>query len=233
MKLSCIAIDDEPLALEVIRNYAQKNEHLHVLDCFDNVLDAEKFLAQHPTDLVLVDINMPDKNGIEFVSALPSKTLVIFTTAHKKFALQAFDLHAVDYLLKPIQEERFHNAIEKAVTITKGKNKHDDDSFIMVYAEYKLVKIDLNAIVFVESMQDYIRIHLQNEKPVMTLQTLKKISELLPATKFQQVHRSYIVALDKIKSIQQKNIELANGILVPVGNSFIAVIKSYKERSRF
>ncbi|MGC4101016.1 LytR/AlgR family response regulator transcription factor [Ferruginibacter sp.] len=232
MKLSCIAIDDEPLALEVIKKYAYKNEHLLLQQVFDNVIEAEKYLQQHKVDLLFVDIDMPDKTGIELIASLAIKPLIVFTTAHKKFALQAFDLEAVDYLLKPIQPERFDKAVEKAMVIFKGISKAADNDSFLVYAEYKLVKIVFNNILYIESMQDYVKIHLQDEKPVMTLQTLKRITEQLPPEKFQQVHRSYIVALDKIRSLQQKNIELVNGVQLPVSNSYSAVIKAYKEKLR-
>jgi two-component system, LytTR family, response regulator len=232
MKLSCIAIDDEPLALEVIKKYAYKNEQLLLQQVFDNVIEAEQYLQQHKIDLLFVDIDMPDKSGIELIAGLTTKPLIIFTTAHKKFALQAFDLEAVDYLLKPIQAERFDKAVEKAIVIAKGISKAEDNDSFLVYAEYKLVKIVFSNVLYIESMQDYVKIHLQNEKPVMTLQTLKKVLELLPAEKFQQVHRSYIVAVDKIKSLQQKNIELANGTQLPVSNSYSAFIKAYKEKLR-
>lgn len=232
MKLSCIAIDDEPLALEVIKKYAYKNDSLLLQKVFDNVIEAEKYLHQHRIDLLFVDIDMPDKNGIELIASLTIKPLIIFTTAHKKFALQAFELEAVDYLLKPVQPERFNKAVEKAIVITKGITKAEDNDSFLVYAEYKLVKINFAAVIYIESMQDYIKIHLQNEKPVMTLQTLKKIQETLPAGKFQQVHRSYIVAIDKIKKMQQKSIELVNGIQLPISNSYSNFIKAYKEKLR-
>jgi len=232
MKLSCIAIDDEPLALEVIKKYAYKNEQLLLQQVFDNVIEAEKYLQQHTIDLLFVDIDMPDKSGIELIAGLAVKPLIIFTTAHKKFALQAFDLEAVDYLLKPVQAERFNKAVDKAIVMAKGVTKTDDHDSFLVYSEYKLVKVVFNTIMYIESMQDYIKIHLQNEKPVMTLQTLKKVLEQLPPEKFQQIHRSYIVALDKIKSLQQKNIELINGTRLPVSNSYTSFIKAYKEKLR-
>jgi two-component system LytT family response regulator len=232
MKLSCIAIDDEPLALEVIKKYAYKNELLLLQQTFDNVMEAETYLQQHPVDLLFVDIDMPDKSGIELIASLTIKPLIIFTTAHKRFALQAFDMEAVDYLLKPIQPERFNKAIEKAVIITNGSSKTDSNDSFLVYAEYKLVKINFKNILYIESMQDYVKIHLDNEKPVMTLQTLKKILDILPAGKFQQIHRSYIIALDKIKSIRQKTVEIINGTLLPVGNSYAGFIKACKEKLR-
>lgn len=232
MKLSCIAIDDEPLALEVIKKYAYKNSYLLLQQVFDNVIEAEKYLQQHRVDLLFVDIDMPDKSGIELIAGLAIKPLIIFTTAHKKFALQAFDMQAVDYLLKPIQTERFNQAVEKAMVMIKGITTTEDNNSFLVYAEYKLVKIVFTNILYIESMQDYIKIHLQDEKPVMTLLTLKKVLAMLPREKFQQIHRSYIVAVDKIKSLQQKTVELANNIQLPVGNSYSAYIKAHKEKLR-
>ena len=135
MKLSCIAIDDEPLALEVIKKYAYKNEQLLLQQCFDNVIEAEKYLAENKIDLLFVDIDMPDKSGIELVTTLNQDPLIIFTTAHKRFALQAFDLQAVDYLLKPIQQDRFNKAVDKAIVMAKGNTTPlpESDSFL-VYA---------------------------------------------------------------------------------------------------
>jgi two-component system, LytTR family, response regulator len=232
MKLCCIAIDDEPLALEVIKNFAYKNEHLLLQQVFDNVIEAEKYLQQNPVDVIFADIDMPDKSGIELINSLTIKPLVIFTTAHKKFALQAFDMEAVDYLLKPIQIERFNKAVDKALVFTRGITKTDDNSSFLVYAEYKLVKIVFANIIYIESMQDYVKIYLQDGKAVMTLQTLKKIAAILPSEKFKQIHRCYIVAVDKIQALQQKNIQLSNGTLLPVGSSYSGFIKALKEKLR-
>ena len=232
MVLRCIAIDDEPLALEVIKAYAAKFPALQLLGTFDDALSAAEFLKQVPVDLLFVDIHMPDISGLDLVRSLAGKPMVIFTTAHKQFAYEGFELQALDYLLKPIDPGRFAKAVQKATdyyAYTHRKTEEPAES-LFVYSEYRLVKIPLLEIRYIESLEDYIRIHLTAGKPILTLMTLKKVLEKLPAAQFQRIHRSYAVPLAKVKSIQNRKVQLDGGVELPISDSYISFIDAWKNR---
>ena len=213
MPLRCIAIDDEPLALEVIKSYVQNFPALQLTRTFHDALLAVEFLKTTPVDLLFVDIQMPDISGLDLVRSLKEQPIVIFTTAHKKFAYEGFELEALDYLLKPIDFKRFSRAIQKAqdfYAYTHAPQQEAPES-LFVYSEYRMVKIILHDIEYIESLEDYIRIHLIGAKPVMTLMPLKKVVEKLPADKFKRIHRSYVVYTDQVKSILNCRVGLSTG----------------------
>ncbi|GGH17351.1 LytR/AlgR family response regulator transcription factor [Mucilaginibacter phyllosphaerae] len=222
MVLKCVAIDDEPLALELIKNYVSRFPALQLLQTFEDAVSGAEYLRYNAADLLFVDINMPDITGIDLVRALTSKPMVIFTTAYKNFALEGFELEAIDYLLKPIDLKRFGKAIEKATdyyrykTATTAEGK---DESLYVYSEYRMVKINLKDIEYIESMEDYIKIHLQFDKTILTLMPLKKVLEKLPEDKFQRIHRSYIVPVGKIISIQNRKVKLP-AVELPISDSY-------------
>jgi len=220
-RLRCIAIDDEPLALRLISKYVLEFPQLQMVQTFEDAISGAEYLKQGTTDLLFIDINMPDITGIELVRSLQQKPLVIFTTAYKNFAFEGFELEAVDYLLKPIDIKRFAKAVEKAIDYYKYKNAGNEkqDESIYVYSEYRMVKIDLANIEYIESMEDYIKIHVNNAKTILTLMPLKKMLEKLPADKFQRIHRSYIVPVNKIKSIHNRRVQLAD-IELPISDSY-------------
>jgi two-component system LytT family response regulator len=223
MQLKCVAIDDEPLALELIKNYVTRFPVLQMLQTFEDAVSCAEYLRQNAVDLLFVDINMPDITGIDLVRSLASKPMVIFTTAYKNFAFEGFELEAIDYLLKPIDVKRFGKAVEKAVDYYKYKNILADegqDESLYVYSEYRMVKINLKDIEYIESMEDYIKIHLQFAKTVLTLMSMKKVLEKLPEEKFQRIHRSYIVPINKVRSIQNRKVKL-NTIELPISDSYI------------
>jgi two-component system LytT family response regulator len=223
MQLKCVAIDDEPLALELIKNYVTRFPVLQMLQTFEDAVSCAEYLRQNAVDLLFVDINMPDITGIDLVRSLASKPMVIFTTAYKNFAFEGFELEAIDYLLKPIDVKRFGKAVEKAVDYYKYKNILADegqDESLYVYSEYRMVKINLKDIEYIESMEDYIKIHLQFAKTVLTLMSMKKVLEKLPEEKFQRIHRSYIVPVNKVRSIQNRKVKL-NTIELPISDSYI------------
>jgi two-component system LytT family response regulator len=223
MQLKCVAIDDEPLALELIKNYVTRFPVLQMLQTFEDAVSCAEYLRQNAVDLLFVDINMPDITGIDLVRSLTSKPMVIFTTAYKNFAFEGFELEAIDYLLKPIDVKRFGKAIEKAVDYYKYKNtpaNEGQDENLYVYSEYRMVKINLKDIEYIESMEDYIKIHLQFAKTVVTLMSMKKVLEKLPEEKFQRIHRSYIVPVNKVRSIQNRKVKL-NTIELPISDSYI------------
>lgn len=221
-QLRCVAIDDEPLALELIKTYISQVSSLRLLHTFEDAISGAEFLEKTQVDLLFIDINMPDITGVDLVRALVNKPMVIFITAYKNFAFEGFELQAVDYLLKPIEYKRFAASVEKAVDFYRYKHaeKKQSDESIYVYAEYRMVKIDLKDIEYIESMEDYIKIYLTgNDKPVLTLMALKKVLEKLPEAQFRRIHRSYAVAVSKIKSIHNRKVQLAHAEL-PVGNSY-------------
>lgn len=223
MKLTCIAIDDEPLALKLIRGYAERFPFLQLIQTFENAVAGAEFLRNNQVDLLFVDIQMPDITGIELVRAMKTKPMVIFTTAYKNYAYEGFELEALDYLLKPIDLKRFTKAVEKAADYYKYKSRptnQPESDYIYVNSEYKMVKINVRDIEYIESMEDYIRIHTSSAKPVMTLMPLKKALEILPQDKFIRIHRSYIVSVDKIRSFQSRRVQLT-GVELPVSDTYI------------
>lgn len=229
MALQCIAIDDEPLALRLISEYVSRFPALQLVKTFDDAISGAEFLKAKPVDLLFIDINMPDITGIDLVRALQVKPMVIFTTAYKNFAYEGFELEALDYILKPIDFKRFEKAVEKAIDYYRYKNRADTEQpeeSLYVYSEYRMVKVDLSAIEYIESMEDYIKIHQTNAPTVLTLMSLKKVLEKLPADKFQRIHRSYIVSLGKIRSIQNRKLKLSS-VELPVSDSYHDIIRNW------
>ena len=227
--LKCVAIDDEPLALEILEKYIRSFPSIQLLCTFEDAVSGAEFLKKNKVDLLLIDINMPDITGIDLVRSLIEKPIVIFTTAYKNFAYEGFELQALDYLLKPISLKRFSAAIEKAVDYARYKNaeKEESDECIYVHSEYRLIRVNLKEIEYIESMQDYIKIYLSGiEKPVLTLLTLKSVLEKLPADQFVRIHRSYAVARKHIRSIHNRKIKLST-IELPVGNNYAEMIRDW------
>lgn len=230
--LNCVAIDDEPLALELIKNHIKQMRELQLLQAFDDAVAGASFLRLNKVDLLFVDINMPDITGIDLVKNLQHKPLIIFTTAYRKFAVEGFELDAIDYLMKPITFDRFRKAALKAVDFHEYKNNMKDESneSIFVRSEYKLVRIPLNDIEYNEGLEDYIKIHFTNAKPLLTLMTMKGILEKLPPEKFTRIHRSYIIPLNRIQSFVNKKILLNTGKELPVSNSYIEFINNMMKK---
>lgn len=229
MPFKCIAVDDELPALQLMQHYVSQIPELKLLHTFSDAVSAGEFLRNNEVDLLLVDINMPDINGIDLVSSLQKKPQVIFTTAYKKFAYEGFELEATDYLLKPISFERFKKGISKAIDVlqNKSQSKTTAEEFVFVRSEYKMVKIELADIEYVEGLEDYIKIHIANNRPTLTLMTLKAFIEKLPADKFLRIHRSYIVSLSKINSVLNKKVFLKTGAILPVSDTYIADLNKY------
>lgn len=229
-KLKCVAIDDEPLALELMEQYISRFPALQLLQTFEDAISGAEYLKRHPVDLLFVDINMPDITGLDLVRSLTEKPLIIFTTAYKSFAFEGFELEALDYLLKPIDFSRFTKAVEKAVDYyqyTHAEKVEPQQESLYVYSEYRMVKINLADIEYIESMEDYIKIHTTGEsKPVLTLMPLKKALEKLPPEKFKRIHRSYIIAVDKVKSIHNRRLKLGDTEL-PIGDSYSESVRSW------
>lgn len=230
MQLKCIAIDDEPLALTLMRKYIADYPVLQLLHTFEDAVSAAEFLTKNKVDLLFIDINMPDITGVDLVRSLAEAPMVIFTTAYKNYAFEGFELQAIDYLLKPIDQKRFATAVNKAVEMHERKRATaapTGDESIYVHSEYRAIKINLADIEYIESMQDYVKIYLVNlPKPVLTLMTLKSLLEKLPEKQFVRIHRSYAVAVGKVKSIHNRKVQMPS-IELPVGNSFADVVKNW------
>lgn len=225
MKIKCIAIDDEPLALKQLSSYIQKTPFLENVANFQSAFEAMNYLAGNDVDLMFVDINMPDLNGIEFVKSLTQKPQIIFTTAYSDYAIEGFQVDAIDYILKPISYAVFLKAATKAKTWCELNQKQNEviqttQDYIFVKSEYKLMRILLSDIKYIESSNEYIQIHLINEEPVTTLIRLKVIEEQLPKDKFMRVHRSFIVNLDRVKVIERNRIIFDHNIYIPVGDQY-------------
>ncbi|HEY9007914.1 LytR/AlgR family response regulator transcription factor [Ohtaekwangia sp.] len=219
--IKAIAIDDETLALRVIENFCEQVDFITLDKTFNKPNEALKYISKFPVDLLFLDINMPSLTGIELYKEIKQNTLVIFTTAYTEYAVEGFNLSAIDYLLKPFTFERFLQAVTKADeyhTHIHQKVK-PEQQYLFIRADYSLIKINMADILFVEGLDDYLRIHLQNQKPVVARMTLKVMLEKLPSQAFIRVHRSYIVAFSRIENIRNKIITVA-GEEIPVGTSY-------------
>lgn len=224
--LRCIAVDDEPPALRVIEHYAAANPLLSLVQTFDDAISASEFLRTTEIDLIFSDINMPDIDGLSLVRSLPNRPMVIFTTAHKKFAFEGFELDAVDYLLKPIDKSRFDKAVKKAVDFHTRKSLPAEHAAITVRSEYKLLRIMYSDIEYIEGLTDYIKINQRSDKPLLTLMTMKGIAEALPDKIFARIHRSYIVNLSFVKAMHGRTVVLQSGTELPVSETYLEEVRS-------
>ncbi|WP_111707324.1 LytR/AlgR family response regulator transcription factor [Lutibacter citreus] len=222
--IQCIAIDDEPLALRQIGSYVEKTPFLELKETFESPLDAITYLQENKVDLMFVDINMPDLNGMDFVKSLNNPPKIIFTTAYSEYALEGFKVDALDYLLKPIDYLTFLKASNKAKTwfdlqTSKPEQINSNEDFLFIKSEYKIVRAKLNEIKYIEGMREYVRIHLTNEKPIMTLLSMKAMEKQLENKGFMRVHRSYIVNLNKVGTIERNRI-VFDKVYIPVSEQY-------------
>jgi DNA-binding LytR/AlgR family response regulator len=213
LKISCVIVDDEPMALNLVESYVEKTPFLDLKQKCSSAMDAMEYIKTNPVDLLFLDIQMPDLTGIEFSKMLPKETRVIFTTAFDQYALEGFKVEALDYLLKPFDYAEFLAAANKANTwfeLVKGKKQSilsEEKEFLFVKSEYKQLRIKLADVLYFEGLKDYIKIWLKdNPKPILTLMSLKSLEEELPETQFMRVHRSFIVALNNIDVIERSQI---------------------------
>jgi len=218
--IRCIIIDDEPLAVKLVKEYMTRVSFLELAGTFTDAIEAGRFLEKEKIDLLFLDIQMPDINGIQFYDSLKDKPMVIFTTAFSEYAVEGFNVNAIDYLLKPFEYDRFLKSVYKAKEYYEFiRSQEVQLTSIFVKSDYQLVKINLKDVLLIEGLDDYIRIHLPNNKTILTLMSLKAIAEKLPAQEFVRIHRSYIVPLSKIEKVSSKKIEIA-GKEIPVGISY-------------
>ena len=221
--IKAIAVDDEPLALVVIENYCARSNDVELVKTFSNLKDAQKYMNQFPIDLLFLDIQISRTNGMDFYKNMEKKVPVIFTTAFAEYAIEGFNVSALDYLLKPIEYERFEEAVNKAVLILVDKKLAEDQEFLTIRADYKLNKIPYDEIVYIEGLDDYVKIHLSDGKKITARISMKSILEKLPENLFIRVHRSYIVPLKNIKSIQNKVLYL-DELEIPIGDTYRASV---------
>jgi DNA-binding LytR/AlgR family response regulator len=225
--MNCIAIDDEPLALDVIIEFCKEINFLNLMGTFTNPFDAVELLNSQNIELVFLDIHMPQITGIDFLRSLYHPPMIIFTTAYKEYAPLGFEINAVDYLIKPFAFDRFVKSVNKADMLLKLNNLQSNtcdnrsrviSDFLMIKIEYNTKRVDLDDILFIEGMKDYIKLYT-GTRPLLTKTTLKNINEKLPADRFLRVHKSFIVSLSKIESIENNRIRIGEH-RIPVGELF-------------
>ena len=222
MLINCIAIDDEPLALSKLKGFIEKIPELKLIRTFDNAIEAIIWLKENQTDLIFLDIQMAQFTGIEFLETANPSSKIIITTAFDKYAIKGFELNVTDYLLKPFSFQRFVKSVNKVVdyfAIKAGETKAvESNSFMFVKTEYRLERVDFETILYIEGMKDYLRI-VCNSKKIMTLQSFVQIESMLPVNSFCRVHKSFIVAIDKVESIERGVIRIG-GQRIPVSNTY-------------
>ncbi|OQP66441.1 DNA-binding response regulator [Niastella vici] len=228
--IKCLAVDDEVLSLDLLEDNIKRIPFLHLVQRCRNAYEAMDVLRREPVDLIFLDIQMPGVTGTQFLQSLPYKPVVIFITAFKKYALEGFELDVVDYLVKPVNFERFLRAVNKAADFCALKKQgaptaavaQSNNDYFFVNVEYSLVKIAVQEITHIESLRDYIKIYLlQTDKPVMTKLPMKSLADKLPPARFVRIHKSFMVAIDKISSIRKNR--------VYIGNHIIPISDFYKE----
>ncbi len=219
MPINCIIIEDEPLALERTKNYVLKLPDLNLLATFENATDALLFLRNTMVDLVFLDIHLGEISGIQLLEAASQKFEVIITTAYDEFALKGFELNVADYLMKPFTFDRFLKAVEKVQGHLTKAHSGKTKNHLFIRTEYRLEKINLSDILYIEGMRDYRRIHLQNNKRIMTLMTFRELEQELPADFVCRVHKSWMVAIDKIDFIEKDRIKIKD-LLIPISDSY-------------
>ena len=224
MTINCAIIDDEPLAAGLLESYVKKTPYLNLTGTYNSAITAMRDLRDNPVPLLFLDIQMPELSGVEFAKILPKDTKIIFTTAFPQYALEGYKVNALDYLLKPISYEDFLRATEKAqdwYNILQKREAYNDDRIMFIKSEYKLLRVCFDDILYVEGLKDYVRICLKNGEKIMSLMSMKKLEDYLPSPEFLRTHRSYIVHMPEVRSIDRFRIVF--------GDMFIPISDNYKE----
>ncbi|MEM9687584.1 MAG: response regulator transcription factor [Bacteroidota bacterium] len=230
MNLNCVIIDDEPLAVNVIKNYVSQIKGLHLLNAFNNAVESIDYIMHYEVDLLFLDINMPLLDGLKLLKSLDKKPLTIITTAHEEFAVESYELEVLDYLVKPIPFHRFVMAVNKAFKIKGYQQRIDvaspnEKAYIFVKIDKKkMKKIYLDDILSIESLKDYVKINTVSSKYIVH-QTLSSFTDGLPSEKFLRIHRSYTISIDKVETIEGNSIEIAD-IRYPIGRSYVNKVKN-------
>ena len=224
MTISCAIIDDEPLAAGLLESYARKTPYLQLVGTYNSAILAMKDLRDNPAQLLFLDIQMPELSGVEFAKILPKDTRVIFTTAFPQYAVEGYKVNALDYLLKPISYEDFLKSTDKALewfSIIQRQDAYRRDRFMFVKTDYKLQRVNLDDILFIEGLKDYVRFYLKDGEKVMSLMSMKKLEEYLPRPEFLRTHRSYIVHMTETP--------LVDRFRIVFGENYIPVSENYKD----
>jgi DNA-binding LytR/AlgR family response regulator len=225
--IAALALDDEPPALKVLEKFCGKSELIDLQKTFTKPSDTQQYLTEHHIDLLFLDINMPSVTGIDFYKSLNQQIMVIFTTAYSEYAIEGFNLSAIDYLLKPYTYERFLQAATKADEYYKNILKKEEipNPYLLIRADYSLVKILISEIIFIEGLDDYLKIHIANAKPVVARMTMKAILQKLPASDFIRVHRSFIVPFKRIEAVRNKIVYIGEEE-IPIGSTYEEAVLS-------
>ena len=232
--IRCLAIDDEPLALQQLTAYIKKIPFLELVDSCQSAHDALTVMNQEVIDAIFVDINMPDLNGMDFVKSLPVPPLVVFTTAYSEYAVEGFKVDAVDYLLKPFGLTDFQRAANKVKARYDQQNTaviaQDEEDALFLKTDYKVIRIDVKDIRYVQSMSEYLKIFLEGRaKPVIVLLSMKKMEERLPENQFMRIHRGYIINLKKIQEVNKNRVIMDEETYLPIGDNYKEAFNSYLE----
>lgn len=232
--IRCLAIDDEPLALQQLTAYIKKIPFLELVDSCQSAHDALTVMNQEVIDAIFVDINMPDLNGMDFVKSLPVPPLVVFTTAYSEYAVEGFKVDAVDYLLKPLGLTDFQRAANKVKARYDQQNTaviaQDEEDTLFLKTDYKVIRIDMKDIRYVQSMSEYLKIFLEGRaKPVIVLLSMKKMEERLPENQFMRIHRGYIINLKKIQEVNKNRVIMDEETYLPIGDNYKEAFNSYLE----
>lgn len=234
--ITVIAIDDEPLALQLIADYIHKTPYMELLGQFENPLEAAQYLGKNHIDIVFTDIQMPGLNGIEFTRSMVNGPVVIFTTAFEKYAIDGFKLDIADYLLKPFTYEEFLTSVHKAERLIKSIAKESDEmlsnnEFLFLKSDYKIRRINFRDILYIEGLKEYVKVYTTlSEKPVLSLSSLKILETKLPADKFMRIHRSFIVNLEKIETIDRSRIIFGKKY-IPLGDQYKDKFQEFLNRN--
>ena len=234
MPIRALAIDDEPMALQVVETFAGRVPFVELVGAYESPYDAQAELDTGTIDLLFLDINMPDITGTDFLRSLKNPPLVIFTTAYKEFALEGFDLDAVDYLLKPYPYDRFLKAVTKAQTMLQGQSAEGQDTtqsgpgpddFILIKVEHQQVRVPLAKLLFVEGQKDYLKLYLEDKPhPLMTLKSMRSLEKEIAAFGFMRIHRSYLIALHRLDSFKKTQVQIGKHTL-PIGDTYQATFR--------
>lgn len=236
--LKCMVIDDEPLAIQLLQDHISQISFLELSKTFTNPLDALVSINSNPVDLIFLDVQMPQLSGIQFMKLLKNRAHVIITSAYQEYALEGFENNVLDFLLKPISLERFYKAVEKAFNLQNPtslqlKAPHffnETGGYIFVKVENKMIRVELDDIIYIEGLKNYVSIHTRKQR-IVTLQVMKQLEEILPPNRFVRLHKSYIVALDKINAIERQEVHVKDQI-IPIGityqKNFLKMIENRK-----
>jgi DNA-binding LytR/AlgR family response regulator len=228
--MRCLIVDDEPLAQQVMEEFAGRVHFLEVVGKCNSATEAIEVLRNTKIDLIFLDIHMPRLSGLDFINSLQNPPLFILVTAYSEYALQGFNVNATDYLMKPVPFDRFLKAVNKAYELFRLRNKTTQDAdppeqkYIMVKSGYQTMKVLTDNILYIEGLKDYVKIHTDGKKPILTLLTMKGLVASLPASKFQRIHKSFIVAIDRITTLSRNR--------VMIGDKWIPVGENYREEFR-